>query len=226
MNKIFAVALACVTLVACTTTNTKVADLGGSKPPANAKVLTLNPDVSLSLLTASGLLEPRDDWSKSVQTNLSSEVAKALEAKSHSLKAMDQQDAMNGRVGQMFRLNEAVGTSIRTYGPLLPTKKGKFDWTLGEGAQVLGATYGADYALFVSARGSYASGGRTLAFIGMAALGVGIPMGQQQAYASLVDLKSGQVIWFNTILAGSGTDMREPAGAKSIVGSLLKDLPL
>ena len=65
-----------------------------------------------------------------------------------------------------------------------------------------------------------------LAFIGMAALGVGIPMGQQHAYASLVDLKTGRVIWFNTILAGTGIDMREPDGAKSIVGSLLKDLPL
>jgi hypothetical protein len=226
MNRIFVVAVACLALAACTTTNTKVADLGGAKPPATAQVLTLDPDVSLGLLTAAGLVEPRDDWSKSAQKNLSTEVARALQAKSHTLKALNQQDAMAGRTGQLFRLNEAVGTSIRAYGPILPTKKGSFDWTLGEGAQVLGQTYGSDYALFVSARGSYASGGRTLAFIGMAALGVGIPMGQQQAYASLVDLKTGRVIWFNTILAGSGIDMREPDGAKSIVGSLLKDLPL
>jgi hypothetical protein len=225
MHRIIAVALACLTLAACTTTNTRVADLGGAKPPTNARVLGLKPDVSLSLLTASGLLEPRDDWSKKAQENLSTEVTQALQAKSHTLKALNQQDAMSGRTGQLFRLNEAVGTSIGAYG-LIPTKKGSFDWTLGEGAQVLGVNYDSDYALFVSARGSYASGGRTLAFIGMAALGVGIPMGQQQAYASLVDLKTGRVIWFNTILAGSGIDMREPDGAKSLVGSLLKDLPL
>jgi hypothetical protein len=225
MKRLLAAALVCVALTACTTTNTKVASTVGEKPAAGARVLTLKPDVTLALLTVSGMTETRDDWSKNAQGYLEHEINAALQAKSHQLKAMDQQDGMSGRTGQLFRLNEAVGTSISGYG-YLPTKKGKFDWTLGEGAQVLGKTYDSDYALFVSVRGSYASGGRALAFVGMAALGVGIPMGSQQAYASLVDLKTGQVVWFNTILAGTGVDMRNAEGAHQLVGSLLKDLPL
>lgn len=225
MKRLFAVAVACLALTACTTTNTRLATHADRTPPPNAKVLTLNPDVTLSLLTASGALETRDDWSKSAQQNLRAGIAKAMESKSHPIKMLDQQEAMDGRTGQLFRLNEAVGTSI-SQAVLFPTKKNSFDWTLGEGAQVLGQTYDSDYALFVSVRGSYASGGRTLAFIGMAALGVGIPMGSQQAYASLVDLKTGQVVWFNTILAGTGIDMRNATGADSLVVSLLKDMPL
>jgi len=39
------------------------------------------------------------------------------------------------------------------YGALLPTKKGSFDWTLGDGATVLRDAKGADYAIFVTALG-------------------------------------------------------------------------
>src|SRR5690606_6236013 len=97
--------------------------------------------------------------------------------------------AMTGRVGQLLRLNQAVGGSILqySYGTPLPTKKSGFDWTVGAGAQEVAAAYQADYALFVTGAGSYASGGRVMTAVGLSLLGVGVPLGQQQAFASLVD---------------------------------------
>ena len=78
----------------------------------------------------------------------------------------------------------------------------------------------------MTARGTYASGGRVAAMIGFAALGVSVPLGNQYAMASLVDLKTGRIVWYNTALAGPNADMRQPEGAKILVTAMLKDAPL
>lgn len=228
MKRIFVLAAACLLLAACTTTNVKSATDLPTAPPKEAKVLLAQPDIELKLLTASGLLEPRADWTASAKTNMQAAVEATLKGKSHSLTVLDPATAMEGREGQVLRLNGAVGASIMTYGmygPGLPSKTG-FDWTLGDGTQLLAAKYGTDYALFVYGRGSYSSGGRVAMMIGAAALGVSIPMGGQQAMASLVDLKTGKVIWFNYAVASPGADMRSPEGAKLLTDALLKGLPL
>lgn len=229
MKRILALAAACLMLAACTTTNVKsAAGAAANRPPAGARILLIQPDIELSLLTASGLLEPRADWTASGRNNIQTAVEAALKGKSHTFNGLDPSQAMAGRGGQLLRLNGEVGKSILlfNYGyVLLPTKTGSFDWTLGEGAQILGQTYDADYALFIYGRGSYSSGARVAMMIGMAALGVGLPTGGQQVFASLVDLKTGQVVWFNLAMAGSA-DMRTPEGAALLTTSLLKDVPL
>lgn len=223
------VTTAALALAACTHTATRIAAPENlSKPAPGAKVLLIEPDVSLALLTASGVQEPRADWSDTAEKNLAKHIEGDLKVKSYTLSTMDPDEAMGGRVGQLLRLNDAVVQSIGAfnYGLYkLPTKK-SFDWTLGEGAQALGAETGADYALFVTAKGSYASGGRVAAMVGLSLLGVSMPLGGQNAVASLVDLKTGRVVWFNVAVASPSADMREDAGADSLVGSLLKDVPL
>jgi hypothetical protein len=227
MKRFIAVAAVCLSLAACTTTNVKTAQGLPTAPPENAQVLVAQPDIELSLLTASGLLEPRADWTSSARINIQKAVETALTGKSHKLTVLDPSTEMEGREGQILRLNGAVSSAIFSYGLYnsLPSKTG-FDWTLGEGTQLLAAKYGSDYALFVYGRGSYSSGGRVAMMVGAAALGVSIPMGGQQAYASLVELKTGKVVWFNYAVASPTADMRTPAGAEELTASLLKDLPL
>ncbi|MBO9708343.1 MAG: hypothetical protein J7521_09035 [Caulobacter sp.] len=222
--------VACLFLAACTTTNTRLADSAKSagKPPAGAKVLIVQPDIELSLLTVSGVPEARADWSKSARDNVRAELKAAANAKSLSLRELDPSAVEEPKVAQLLRLNEAVGGSIQgfDYGLYkLPTKKG-FDWTLGEGARALGQTYDADYALFTFSRGAFSSGGRKAAMVGMALLGVSLPAAQQTAFVSLVDLKTGRVVWYNFAVAGSDCDMRTPEGAKTFAAALLKDAPL
>ena len=230
MKRILAMAAVCLLLAACTTTNVKTVENAAARKPApGARILLIQPDIELSLLTASGLLEPRADWTAAGRTNIQASVEAALKGKSHSFIGLDPSTAMGGRGGQLLRLNGEVGKSILlfNYGYVkLPTKTGSFDWTVGEGAQVLGQTYNADYALFIYGRGSYSSGARVAMMIGMAALGVGLPTGGQQVFASLVDLKTGQVVWFNLAQAAPGADMRTPEGAALLTTSLLKDVPL
>ena len=134
--------------------------------PANSRVLVMTPDVQLSLLTAAGVPEPRENWSVAGRDNLAESLAALVEREEHTPSALDPATAMEGRIGQIIRLHDAVGGAIiadRLGYMRLPTRRTNKEWTLGEGVQELGAAYNADYALFVVARGSYASGARTAA---------------------------------------------------------------
>jgi hypothetical protein len=83
---------------------------------------------------------------------------------------------------------------------------------------------GADYALFTWIRDSYASGQRKATMLALALLGAISVGGEQVGYASLVDLRSGRVVWFKRLDRMSG-DLREPATAKETVETLLKGFP-
>jgi hypothetical protein len=50
-------------------------------------------------------------------------------------------------------------------------------------------------------------------------------MGAQGLLVSLVDLKTGRVIWYNLAHAGPDDDMRTPAGASKIVSIVLQSAP-
>ncbi|EJL34757.1 hypothetical protein PMI01_01450 [Caulobacter sp. AP07] len=222
--------VACLFMAACTTTSTRLADKSptAARPATGARVLIVQPDIELSLLTVTGLSEPRADWSGQARDNIKQELKAATIGKSHTFRELDPAAVEEPRIAQLLRLHEAVGSSIQgfNYGLYkLPTKK-SFDWTLGSGAQTLGQTYDADYALFTFSRGAFSSGGRKAAMVGAALLGVSIPTAHQTAFVSLVDLKTGKVVWYNFAVAGTDSDMRDPEGAKTFAKALLKDAPL
>jgi hypothetical protein len=115
----------------------------------------------------------------------------------------------------------------------LPTKRRQgLDWTLGEDAVAFGRATGMDYALFLHAQDAHASAGRTvIQVLGIAGCFIGFcaPQGGggQAAYASLVDLRTGDVVWFNLLQTGSQLpgvdfgDIRTPQGAAQMVERLL-----
>ena len=124
-------------------------------------------------------------------------------------------------------LHSAVGTSllIHHYGTMtLPSKNGAFDWSLGPGVSSLADRYEADYALFSFYRDYQASGGRVAFAILAAAAGVGVATGSESGFASLVDLRTGDIVWFNRVIMGGG-ELRDEEGAKKTVANLLGTLP-
>ncbi|MBU6405892.1 MAG: hypothetical protein KGS44_01975 [Alphaproteobacteria bacterium] len=225
--------LGALALSSCGTTSHVESLRGGPPPPANATIIVAAPDIQLSILTAAGTLQPRSDWTQQASAHVAASIAERLQQEGHRAVAFEPDDAMQGRSGQVLRLHEAVAQSILLvhYTPFmpLPTKRDDFAWSLGEGAQEIAANSDAPdarYALFLYARGSYASGGRIAAVAVGAALGVGVTMGGQDLFASLVDLSSGDIVWFNVARAGVNADMREPGGAAALVESLLQSAPL
>jgi hypothetical protein len=213
---------------ACTTTNT-MQTTNEYEVAADARILVVEPDVELSFLKAAGLTEVRADWTETGKQNIVAEIERTLAGAGHELIEYEI-SADHPRDLQLVKLHEAVGNTIllhRLLGVPLPSKKDTFDWTLGPGVQEMAARSDADYALFLFARGQYASAGRQALAVGLAVVGVGgVSTGGQAAYASLVDLQSGDVVWFNVAQTGSGTDMRKPEGAAHLVENLMKDNPL
>lgn len=222
--------VAALALSACTATQ-QVADSGFRPPQGNYRVIVMQPDVSVGLLTAGGALEPREDWTNQARDN----VVKALSAQQSkrggdiTIATTRQQAGGNPeQVAELIWLHNAVGQAIKLHKYsvfTLPTKQQKFDWTLGEMAVAYGQATSYDYALFLHAQDSFSSGGRVaLQALSMIGCGFGVcvmPMGGMQvAFVSLIDLKTGQVVWFNTLAASVG-DIRTPEGAQKMVDSLL-----
>jgi hypothetical protein len=232
--KLLAAFLMMSVAVACTTTQTRVTKTLPEKPAAGTGILVLKPDIELSLLTASGLTEPNAQWSQDALTNVQANLTSVLQGRQQQFIALDQDTIVSGRSNQILRLHDAVASSILmfNYGLMsLPTKPAKdFNWTLGPGAielaRSLAAGSNAKYALITLGRGSYASGGRWALAIAGAALRASVPMGGQQIYASLIELETGKIVWFNVATAGPQDDMRKPEGARGLITTLMKDVPL
>lgn len=203
-----------------------------AKPAAGTPILVVLPQVSLGLLTASGATEPKDEWSQSARKYIAASMAQNLETRQYKTASVDVDSYEDPRAVQILKLNSAVTDSIASNAGLLsklPTKTG-FDWTVGDGAVAL-VPAGADsaapaYALFVEVNGNYASAGRAAVMVGMALLHTSVSLGGQYVRGTLVDLKTGQVVWYNLMIVPSGTDIRTPGGAASAVGLLFKKLPL
>ncbi len=229
MSKSLAVALTMLILSACTTANTRVNKLDLVRPVAGTRVLVVRPSVRLTMLTVAGNREAKGDWSREGADNIAAALSRAISDRDLSPRLFDPNRVVSAQAIQVLKLNQAVGSSIldQEYGlTRLATKQGRFDWSLGEGAQVLGATYDADLALFITCRGTYSSDARKLAMVAMAAMGQALPPGHQTVFASLVDLHTGKVVWFTTALAGFDADIRHPEGADRLAAALIKVAPL
>lgn len=137
-------------------------------------------------------------------------------------------------VAEYNGLHEAVVQAIlaHKYGlgqGKLPTKKGNFEYTLGPGTAWLGEVSSANYGLFVTTVDQFSSDSRKAAQV-MGALGciigacVIISGGIHVAYVSLVDLGTGNLVWFN-LLRGSQGDVREEDGALGMVRAIMAGMP-
>tara|TARA_R110002072_G_scaffold45105_10_gene125717 strand:+ start:1257 stop:1835 length:579 start_codon:yes stop_codon:yes gene_type:complete len=188
-------------------------------------------DVTLGHLTAAGIFEPQAEWTAAGEQHVRSALTDFLKTRDVVLvnyKASTAAEA-NHRDNQIIKLHRVVGNSIRVFQyptPLqLPTKKTGFDWSLGTEVARLGKEYDADYALFIYLKDSYATAGRAAVMVFAALLGAhGVQGGTQIGHASLVDLKTGDVSWFN-ILGRADGDLRKPQPAIETVDALMSNFP-
>ena len=225
--------LALAPAVAAYTKNRVATDANGNPVRVSGSVVIIEPNIELSEVLAGGVEEPRREWSEAARRLYPEEVRRRLAAAGTAqVPDYDIPDTLppDTRLGQVLRLNEAVSVSILAYtspGNQLATKKGKrLDWTLGPGVEELRKATGADYALFTYMRDSYTSAGRkALRVVGLLLLGGDIGGGRQVGVTTLVDLRTGQVVWFNFLAKQTG-DLRDEEGARQTAQNMLKGLPL
>jgi hypothetical protein len=229
-----------VPMSACVQTR-QYADVQFTPPQGDYKLLVLRPDVTVGSLTTGGMVEPRADWTEQARTNIIAALRAQQGGRGGKMHILERRDQLGGlssqEVADVERLFYAVGQSIvlhKYLGAYLPTKRGKgLEYTLGQDAVRLGQKSGYDYALFMHAEDEVASTGRiALGIVGLAGCVVGfcapnIGGATQLDYAGLVDLHTGEVVWFNVVRAGSEVpgikfgDLRTPKGAEQMVERLL-----
>lgn len=222
----FAVALFGAALIASTLAfgQANLAE-GFTKLPAGARIVLMPTDIELFEMSAGGVLEPRADWT----SNAAQYVLEGLQTRKAQLGSDVSllPDNRDEAIIALNRLHGAVSDAIvvHHFGAMkLPTKEGRLDWTLGPDAAEIHQRTGAQYALFTWIRDSYASGARKATMVVGALFGISIPLGVQHAYASLVELKTGRIVWFNR-LARPGGDLRERDKAQETLDTLLTGFP-
>ena len=229
VTKCAALLLVTVFVQGCvTSTHQKITQL--ARTDNAPKVLLMPVDVTLGHLTAGGLFEPQAEWTTAAEKHVGTALDRFLSGRNVILvpyKEPSNGDRANTH-DQIVKLHRVVGSSTRIhqYVPAfqLPTKKTGFDWSLGPEVERLAEEFDADYALFVYMKDSYATAGRAAAMVFAAILGVGIQGGTQIGYASLVDLKNGEIVWFNALGRGEG-DLRKEKPAAETVNLLMTKFP-
>jgi hypothetical protein len=205
------------------------------------KAITVMPiDIKFYKLTAGGVPEQMDEWDvqsdtlfkKAIMDKLDPSLRfkiKILEDSDLDPKFKDFLDEQNG-------LYRAIAGSIifHTYmpGSIFPNKLKNFDYTLGSALSRINDFYPSDTLLFFSGTRTFWTGGRVLlATWGMllgAATGVVVVPGSAPDWVavSLVDAKTGNIIWFRYIGAPFSTvgDLRNEEAVSDTIDYLFRDL--
>jgi hypothetical protein len=186
-------------------------------------------DVELAQLTAGGMEEPHAEWTEAAHKHMRAALQAEAKARNVTLVGFDPDRGAPGdreTSQELLRLHRAVGNAVLVHqyleGFALPSKGGKFDWSLGPSVAAISRSHQADYALFLFVRDSYATAGRVAVIVVAALLGAGVPGGSQVGFASLVDLKTGDIVWFNRLVRPQG-DLRTPDAAGETVKALVSD---
>jgi hypothetical protein len=207
---------------------------GVGKLAAGAKVLIAPLDVELFSVSAGGVATPEAKWTQDAERFMRDALVQKL--KQSRVDLVEAPTALVEELNEALNLHAAVAGAIsfHQFGPgnfRLPTKEGQLDWSFGDVFVPLAQRTGAQYGLFIWVRDGYATAERKAAMVGGIILGaftgiVIIPGGvPQTGYASLVDLNTGRVLWFNKLQRASG-DLREAQPATESVDALLEAIPL
>ena len=224
-----AAAIAGLLATGCATqTQSHVTELRRSIP--NPRIILMPLDVELMEMNVGGVYEPKPEWTETARNLITDELRIQKTQLGFSLQELSRDfkgtPAEEELVDQLSKVHALVGRSVRLHRRLmhLPSLGENPRWSLGAEVRVLHDKTGADYALFVHLRDSYASDARKIAMVAGLAFGIGLMGGLQEGFASLVDLKTGDVVWFNELGRPTG-DLRSPESAGESVKILLTDFP-
>jgi len=196
---------------------------------APKKVVILPVDIHVNEISAGGLTEEVKEWSKAASSNIRDSLKKQLKQlnKFEAMELPELDPTQNKAVEQHIALYDQVAGSAYLHTSSVQIWKHKiahFDYTLGNGLDFLRQQTGADAAIFVIGNDYVSSSGRAAMTLFAAAMGVGIASGRSFLTIGIVDLKTGDLLWFDHTLS-QALNMREPADAATLVERILKNYP-
>lgn len=238
MRRIMVVSIFSLFLIGCVATKSyRASSLFESYFDNRRTIAVMPPDVKMYQLTAGGIPELIDEWSDSTKAELLScirEELNSMRSVNPSFiddKTLSEED--RDFIKEQNGLYSAVGGSIiwhtYTQGSIFKHKMDNFDYTLGSELSKISDITNADALLFCTARNYIWTAGRTstqvFATLFGALTGVVfiLPSGPELLAVSLIDAKTGDVIWFHYIPMQG--DLRKKEVCKEKVAKLFSSLP-
>ncbi|MDP7468303.1 MAG: hypothetical protein QGF13_01635 [Alphaproteobacteria bacterium] len=197
--------------------------------PDNPRILVMPVDVEIYEISVGGALELKAEWTERSRNNLEQVIESALRKNAAVPVTYIPETKASQDHLQFLKLHGSVGRAIilnhYTPGFALPTKD-SFEWTLGSVFESFQTDVNSDYALFVFMRDHHSSPGRVITGVLTALLFGYVPgTGLQTGFASLVDIKSGEIVWFNRLVKASFGDVRDSTKAQTAIEVLLSEFP-
>lgn len=224
MRRLLVICILLVLVEGCATNNSASTVTSLNFSESHPTIALMPMDVRLSQLDASGVSEPRSEWTRAAKGFMHDEFSHFVMERGTNM--VDGSGIQDEKLVDLLSLHAVVGNTIMIHHYMvpLPTKGKNLDWSLGREASALRDKLHADYGLFIYVRDSYSSGGRVALQILAAAAGVGVQGGTQIGFASLVDLRTGDIVWFNKLFSTTG-DLRKEKPARSTFARLMTGFP-
>ncbi len=197
------------------------------------RIVLFRPEVRVTEQSAAGMEQPKADWTETARTQLTAALQRAQSRRSNEMRMMPELGGADEKLMADYRrlfkvvADAAIRYSLFSSQPL-PTKAGAFEWSLGPGISSLGDTGGGEYGLFLYTFDGYESSSRKNAALIARLMGRNAEYEEASnvriGYAGLVDLKTGELVWLNVDVRGSG-DVRTAEGADARIAELLQGFP-
>jgi hypothetical protein len=192
-------------------------------------IVVFRPDVQVGSIGASGITSPNAEWTADGRKNLLAALEADQAKFGRKVLVVEDSEGPEGKaIADYQSLSRAVSGAVfehKFFGKKLPTKKDKFDWTLGPSAKQIANLNGGNYALLLYTNDAYSTGSRkllkVLSFLGSGSVQIDR---NHRGFASLIELETGKVVWMNVDLGADG-DPREPDGAAKRIENLLGSMP-
>jgi hypothetical protein len=205
--------------------------------PLPRRILLAQPDIQVHEISAGEVVEKVDDWSDLA----SNEAAKSVESVAQSTGLFEAvqpsrlSDAQRATLEQYSALYILVAGSanLARHSPYEAWQKraADFDYTLGPGMTDLAESAKLDAVVFVVGTDYISSSSRKAAMAVGVALGLltGRYVGPESKPAFLsagvVDMHTGELLWYSTEVRGGGDNLRDAAVVRSLVDDLFKTYP-
>jgi hypothetical protein len=218
-----------------------VADTGTAAPVATGevhRVVVLQPEFRVFVQSAGGVREIEPDWTGQAQNALALAVERHLRHDPRFAIAAPVEPATAEEATllrehvELFKLIASnASMMIRFGGKAWQEKKLQYDYTLGDGLATYGDRSNADYAFMIGGAQIKQTGGSVFMQLALAGtLGVVMPGGGTYLMLALVDMRTGNIVWFNSLEGGevlgmTGSDLRKEGAADEVVGRLFDPFP-
>lgn len=195
------------------------------------RIIVFEPEVLVGSIDMGGVEVIDPDWTAAARAKLASQIEARQRALGNEIVFLPhltgEEEKLVADYKALFRVVASAAEAHEIQpGKALPAKPQGATWTLGPGAARIGAIGGGGYALFVISYDAFGTGPRKFLRVltGEAAAAMLKGSGIHRSYAALVELSSGDLVWFNSDPQAGG-DPRTDEGAAKRVRQLFGDFP-